>query len=261
MATEAELLSTAKHEALQTTVPWAQWVRDVQTKENYDPTQAHWYHAGQALEGLKHLSAPPVTPPPTTPPSYGTIASATPFAGRGIMLGSNPDVWDQALGIARERCLEVVAHIPGLPLQFIKDFTDLGVATVQWLPPHLTGNAHILQSENVGEWVKIATFTKLGICTNSWTYGKFTNKVALVEVYYNEGWGVDFNIFKNYMAQEARAVIPVCGGYSAPGRSDQESARLYQSLSTSVDTPGFWMYAGESLITPQSVEVLKAWRP
>jgi hypothetical protein len=97
---------------------------------------------------------------------------------------------------------------------------------------------------------------------NSWEYGWFpSDTVALVEAYYNEGQGLDFGIYKNYMAEGASAVIPVCGGYSALGRGDEASAIIYSSLWTSHPFPGFWMYAGESYITPESVEVLKAWKP
>jgi hypothetical protein len=102
------------------------------------------------------------------------------------------------------------------------------------------------------------------VVLNSWKYGTFPPRtVALVEAYYNEGQGLDFGIYKNYPAAGATATIPVCGGYSAGGRSDVDSAHIYHSLATWTGGPfpGFWMYAGESYITPESVEVLKAWKP
>lgn len=64
--TDAELLALAAAEAKKTTVTWQQWIRDCQ-KTNYDPTQAHWYKAGAALEQLKH-AAPPPPPPPSGHP-------------------------------------------------------------------------------------------------------------------------------------------------------------------------------------------------
>lgn len=191
--------------------------------------------------------------PPVSP--YGTKQDAGLFSGRGIMLGSNPDVWGQALELAKAHQLEVVAATPVTYLRVLNLFN--GHATVViWCPPEVKEGAHITQAESQNEWNHMGN--SLGVCANSWTYGRFDNKVALVECYYNEAWGVDFGIFKNYTSQGAKAVIPVCGGYHANGRSDAESARLYQSLGT-LPFPGFWMYAGESLLTQESVEVLKAW--
>lgn len=53
--TEQELLAVADAEAKLTTVSWQDWIKTVQTKKSYDPTQAHWYKAGAALEQIKHL--------------------------------------------------------------------------------------------------------------------------------------------------------------------------------------------------------------
>lgn len=174
------------------------------------------------------------------------------------MLGSNPDVWAQALGLARGGYLEVVAFTPTTPKATIDSF-PAGVQKVIWCPPEIDEVADIVEAESQAMW-NAADHSAPGITLNYWGYGRLDGKVALVESYYNEGWGLDFGVFKNYTAQGARAVIPVCGGYSASGRSDAESARIYQSLGT-LPFPGFWMYAGESYLTAESVEVLKAWKP
>lgn len=175
------------------------------------------------------------------------------------MLGSNPDVWDQALGLVKSGHLEVVACVPSTPSSAVKSFTEAGARAVIWCPPEVHDAADVVQAENQVEW-NAADHSSPGIVVNSWAYGRFDGRVALVETYYNEGWGVDFGVFKNYTSQGAKAVIPVCGGYSAPGRSDAESARLYDSLAQ-LPFPGFWMYAGESYLTEESVAVLKSWQP
>lgn len=205
---------------------------------------------------LKAFLAARKKPPSPPPPPYGTKESAGPFAGRGIMLGSNPDVWAQALELVKDGHCEVVAVTPSTPKETIKEFTGAGAEVVVWCPPEVHDAADVVQAESQTEW-NAADHTAPGIVVNSWVYGKFYGRVALVEAYYNEGWGVDFGVYKNYSSQGAKAVIPVCGGYSASGRSDTESAVLYAHLAE-LPFPGFWMYAGESYLTDQSVAVLKA---
>lgn len=248
--TEAELLAVAASRAKQTTISWDEYLNRVRTNPKYDYKSTRWYKAGVALEQIKHLPPPP---PPVVAP-YGTKANAGVFAGRGIMLGSNPDVWNQALGLAKSGYLDVAAFIPSTPRSVIDSFP---CERVIWCPPEIHEAADVVQAESQPEW-NAADHTAPGVVLNWWGYGRLDNKVALVEAYYNEGWGVDFGIFNNYVSQGAKAVIPVCGGYHAAGRSDAESARLYQSLGT-LPFPGFWMFAGESLLTPNSVAVLKAW--
>lgn len=255
--TEAELLNLAKTEALKTTLTPDKFLLQVRTLPAYDYKQAHWYKAMKALEQLKYLPTPPPTPSP-----YGTRLDAGVFAGRGIMLGSNPDVWGQALELARGGYVDVVARIPAMPAHNWSMFTAIGCGVVIWLPPEVTApDVHIVQAESQSEWDKAVRFSAApACCLNFWGYGRMDGRVALVEQYLNEGWGVDFGIFKNYTAQGAKAVIPVCGGYHANGRGDAEAARLYESLGK-LPFPGFWVYCGESMMTPETVEVLKAWRP
>jgi len=83
--TDAELLALAAAEAKKTSVTWQQWVKDCQ-KPNYDPTQAHWYRAGAALEQLKHPAPPPLPPPPPPPPGQSV------FSGKGLFTTSDPGV-------------------------------------------------------------------------------------------------------------------------------------------------------------------------
>jgi len=257
--TEAELLAQIHQLAHQATIGAAEWVnRTRDPKYNWRATKY-----GQVLlaaDQIRQLPDHPPPPPLPSAPSYGSAVDAAPFAGRGIMLGSNPDVWEQARQIANDGCLEVVACIPSMPISERAKFGSR-IRVVVWNPPQFHGPAEIVQAENQNEWNNNTGTGEHGICANSWTYGSFHTRVALVEAYYNEGQGLDFGIFRNYMAKGAKAVIPVCGGYSAQGRSDAESARLYASLAVSVDTPGFWMYAGESLLTPESEAVLRAWKP
>lgn len=217
-----------------------------------------WEKAAAGRKVTITPSKPPAPKPPPAPVApYGTKADAGVFAGRGIMLGSNPDVWGQAHDLADH--LEVVASIPAASYHVKSLFKDTSVRVVEWCPPEVKAVSDIMQAESQAEW-NAGNHLAPGICANSWTYGRFDNRVALVEAYFNEGWGVDFGIFINYTAQGAKAVIPVCGGYHAAGRSDAESARLYEALGK-LPFPGFWMYAGESMLTAESVEVLKAWKP
>lgn len=203
-------------------------------------------------------SKPPAPKPPPAPVApYGTKADAGVFAGRGIMLGSNEDVWGQALDLAKDGNVEVVAATPPTADRVREMFKE-HARVVVWSPPELHVDADITQAESQTEWDHMGNGS--GICANSWTYGRFDNRVALVECYWNEGWGVDFGIYANYVSQGAQAVIPVCGAYHANGRSDQESARLYEALGK-LPFPGLWFYCGESLMTPECVEVLKAWVP
>lgn len=245
--TEAELLAVAASQAKQTTRSWDAWLNDIRTNKDYDYRQARWYKAGAALEQVKHLPSPPQ-------PTYGTKATAGPFAGRGIMLGGNPDVWEQALGLVVGGFVEVVACTPPTPLSAIYAFRNVGAGVVIWCPPEIDSAADITQAENQGQWDEADRLAP-GVVVNYWAYGRFDGRVALVETYYNEGWGVDFGIFKNYMNQGASAVIPVCGGYAASGRPNAVAAALYENLGK-LPFPGFWMYAGESLLTDESVAVL-----
>lgn len=245
-----------------TTVSYREWDRKRAAGLYANPGATEW---GRALALLEKIGEPPL--PPTPPAASSPFGEAGPFAGRGIMLGSNPDVWDQALTLAKAGQLEAVAVTPSTPQSARQKFTDHGATVTVWYPPELTAPfrlGFVEQAEGQAEWARAVSRMPRGIVLNAWTYGRFPVAcVALVEAYYNEGWGVDFGVFQNYMAQGAAGVVPVCGGYSAPGRSDAESAGLYQQLSTwSVGPfPGFWMYAGESLITSESLAVLKAWRP
>lgn len=229
---------------------------------------ALWTRIKNAGQTAKHINidrhATPAPPPP--PPPVVGFGNAGQFAGRGIMLGGNADSWDQALALARADSLEAVAVVPTTPASWRKLFTDEGVRVCDWFPPEPTDpRSHVIeQAEGQDEWNRALTREPAAIVLNSWKYGQFpAGCVALVEAYYNEGWGVNFEVFKNYMPQHADGVVPLCGGYSAPGRSDDESAAIYQHLATWTGGPfpGFWMYAGEDLLTPQSVAVLKAWRP
>lgn len=184
---------------------------------------------------------------------YGDAGS---FKGRGVFLGSNPDVWEQASLLAKQGHLETVAVTPGTPL------TGFPCFVMHWIPPEqepAVGAIH--QAENQREWNTALEQKPAAIVLNAWTYGRFpSGTVAMVESYWNEGWGVDFGIYQNYMSQGASAVVPVCGGYAAQGRSNEESARLYANLSK-LPFSGFWMFAGESPLTDESVEVLKGWTP
>lgn len=257
--TDAQLRDQALTHLRRMTVPWKTWEANVKAGKYRNPGATE---GGKAKALLDQIGRPTPAPPPPTAHPFG---DAGVYAGRGIMLGSNSDVWDQALGLAREKCLEVVAVIPSTPPEARKEFTDLGVRVVVWYPPELVELrvGQVEQVEGQSEWDRVIRRHPNGIVLNSWTYGQFPlSCVALVEAYYNEGWGVDFEVFKNYMPQGPSGVVPVCGGYSAPGRSDAEAAALYQHLSTwsGGPFPGFWMYAGESLLTAESVAVLKAWR-
>lgn len=216
-------------------------------------------HAGDAIETRPHAPAPVPTPPVPRPPS-APFGDAGQFAGRGIMLGSTRDVWDQAIGIHREGYCDVVAVIPGTPRSYFPE----SLRVVTWVPPEVEPSAgDIHQAENQTEWMRAKSHDPEGIALNSWTYGRLEGTVALVECYYNEGWGVDFGVFANYMAQGARGVVPLGGGYSASGRTDAEAGAIYMHLATwpGGSFPGFWMYAGESYLTAESIEALKAWRP
>lgn len=217
------------------------------------PGETVGYRAGR---GYYARPAPPAQPP------YGV---AGPYKGRGIMLGGNPDVWDQALTLSRRGHVEVVAVIPSTPQDW-RDKLAEHSRVVDWYPPEVGGarRGELEQAENQGEWDRALTHEPAGIACNWWGYGRFPKLcVALVECYYNEGQAVDFGIFKNYTAQGAMGVVPLCGGYSAPGRSNEEAAAIYHHLATwsGGPFPGFWMYAGESLITPESVAVLVNWKP
>lgn len=187
------------------------------------------------------------------------FGSAGIFHGRGIMLGSNRDVWGQAVSIHRDGGCDVVAVVPGTPRSFFPN----SLKVVGWVPPHLEPrDSNIHQAENPNEWANIvADPLAEGACLNSWEYGKLNGQVALVEIYANEGWPLNFEEFKNYMPQGASGVVPLCGGYHAGGRSDADSAAIYASLAKWASWPGFWMYAGESYLTDESVAVLKAWKP
>ncbi len=234
---------------------WATWRKQGARKPR--PAGIRYYIPPSWWLELRRTKPVPPPPPPTTL-TYGSKLSAAPFAGRGIMLGSNPDVWGQALELAKTGHLEVAACIPSMPIIDKRRLADAGAVIVTWCPPEVHASAEIVQAESQTEW-NTMDHTVPGYCANFWGYGRFDGKVALVEAYYNEGWGVDFGIYKNYTAQGAKAVIPVCGGYSATARSDAESARLYEALGK-LPFPGFWMYAGESMLTAESVEVLKGWK-
>ncbi len=221
-----------------------------------DPAKpAIWPRIQQAAIAGRTLGIQPVAVPPPPPPA-ATFGVADEFQGRGIMLGSNPDVWDQARQLAKDGHVEVVAVLPGTAATF-----PCGVVT--WVPPELEPHPGMIhQAEGPGEWAEAISHMPAGIALNSWEYGTFpTGCVALVEAYYNEGWGLNFDEFYNYMAQGAQGVVPLCGGWSSTGRSDAEAARIYNSLATwGPGFPGFWMFAGESYLTDESVAVLKAWR-
>lgn len=261
MPSEAELLALARSEALKTTTTPDEFIKAVRNTKvrDYPFRQSHWFKAMQALEGLKHTPKPPAAP--KTP-----FGDAGVFAGRGIMLGSNRDVWNQAHAIAKDGCLEVVAATPTTLLSVAALFGDTQVRVKAWWPPEAQGQhvGQIEQAENQPEWDEAVKHLPSAIALNSWEYGKFpAATVALVEAYYNEGIGVDFGVFPNYMAQGAQGVVPLCGGYSAQGRGDAESAAIYQHLATwsGGPFPGFWMYAGESMLTAESEAVLRAWKP
>lgn len=246
--------------ARKTKISFDEWVLKLR-KPGYRYMGTEWYRAGKALEAeAKQLAPVPVPPKPPSPDApFGTTADAGLYAGRGIMLGGNPDVWDQAIALARDGWVDVVAVIPGTP------WAQFPCRVVTWVPPELEpAPGHIHQAENSTEWRAATVRDPAAICLNSWEYGRFpVGTVALVEAYYNEGWGLNFEEFRNYMTQGAKAVIPLCGGYSAAGRSDVEAARIYASLATWSGEwfPGFWMFAGESYLTPESVAALKAWTP
>lgn len=183
---------------------------------------------------------------------FGTKAAAGVFSGRGVMVGSNPDVWDQVRGLP----VDVVAVIPGtgadnFPLQRV----------VIWAPPQLEPcAANLHQAENTAEWAVVKDHPNLIL--NSWEYGPLPGKIILVECYWNEGWGVDFGIFRKYMDAGAKAVIPLLGGYVTAAYPDANAtvqAQLCEWSKTYGPFPGIWWYAGESYLTPESVGVLKAW--
>lgn len=258
-------MSTSADHARRMSITWDEWCRRMAAGKypgtTYKSTAG--YKAGAALYAETHSSPSPTPTPPQPGASFGTVAAAGVFAGRGIMLGSNRDVWDQAIRLHRDGFCDVVAIIPGTP----RDYFPGSLRVVTWFPPELktlTRNGATEQAEGQGEWDFAIQHFPRAIALNSWTYGRFPDGgVALVELYANEGWGLNFEEFRNYGAQGAKATIPLCGGYSAPGRTDEEAGRIYESLATwsGGRFPGFWMYAGESYLTPQSVAALKAWKP
>lgn len=207
------------------------------------------------------------------PARYGSRAAAGPFAGVGVMLGWNPDVWNQALELAHGGVLDCAAVAPGTSLDFTGDLADAGCKVVVWQPPEAAGEndpaelvrkynaaGYIGQAESQTQWDQaISDVAKVEVPTaivlNYWGYGRFPKGcVALVEVYANElGQGVDFGVFAYYMQQGAAAVVIVPGMYSA-GIPDDQAAATYASLPA--DLPGVMGYAGESMITPESLAVL-----
>lgn len=209
--------------------------------------------AGHTLRITRTGGGTSTTPPPASSAPYGTAAQAGELRGRGIMLGSNPDVWDQAKALARQGLVDVVAVIPGTGATF-------PCRVITWLPPERDPvPVYLTQAENQVQWDEhVAGGDNPGVILNSWTYGKMNGRVAMVEAYYNEGWGVDFGVFHNYTLQGADAVVPLVGGYSAAGRGDAEAAAIYASLAK-LPFPGFWAYAGESPLTPETVQVLTRW--
>lgn len=263
--TQEELMRAAleeMHKATITPSVWAGRIRDGYPEgSRYNYMSTHNYKAQDLL--YKASRTPSGSTPAPIPAS--TFGDAGIFSGRGIMLGSNTDVWDQAYGLANNEYLEVVAVTPSMPQAEREKFAEK-VRVVVWYPPELHGprTGQIEQAESQTEWNAATSLHPSAICLNSWVYGAFPqNAIALVEAYYNEGWGVNFEVYKNYIPQGAKAVIPVCGGYSATGRTDVASAGWYDALAnwSGGSFPGFWMYAGESLITPESLTVLKNWKP
>jgi len=184
---------------------------------------------------------------------FGTATEAGQFAGRGVMVGGNADVWNQV----KKLDVDVVAVIPGTGFDFSP------ARTIVWHPPQFHGGAPIVQAESQAEWNTVKDLAWDAISINAREYGRLDGKVAIVEAYYNEGQGADFNYFKGYVDLGARAVIPMIGGYSAPGRSDAEAGAIYRDLAewASGRMPGFWAFAGESLLTDESIEALALWRP
>ena len=72
--TEQEILALAAAEARKTTLSWDAWLRRMNGGTIPSTVKvSHWYKAGAALEGLKHL--PPVPPPPPPPPPPGPVPS------------------------------------------------------------------------------------------------------------------------------------------------------------------------------------------
>lgn len=210
------------------------------------------------------------TPPAKKPKSlafpFGSQAAAGPFAGAGIMLGSNPDVWKQARELVDEGLIQVVAVIPGTTFDFGK------ARVVTWQPPEQQPDplhTNILQAENQAQWdanraaLEQITEPRAWVL-NHWAYGEFPARtVALVEAYANDG-PVDFGgpvagspngeVFTRYRAAGAAAVIAVPGLYTS-ARPDEEAADVYRSLPHGL--PGVMGYAGEDMI---SEEILPAIR-
>lgn len=238
---------------------WIVWWR-AGRPEGKRPAAAPQQIPRYAWDALEHVAAALASPQPSPKPveatSFGSAHAAGVFAGRGIMLGSNPDVWAQARQLAQQGFCDVAAVIPGT----VFDFSPARV--VVWHPPQFHGSAPCVQAESQAEWDKVKNLTWDAIAINSRSYGRLDGKVALVEAYYNDGQAADFNYFQGYSDLGASAVLPLGGGYSS-AVSDAEAGAIYMDLAewATGKMPGYWMYAGESMLTAESIAALKAWRP
>lgn len=203
---------------------------------------------------------PDHTKPPAANP-FGSKTAAGRFAGAGIMLGSNPDVWHQAAQLAAARVIQVVAVLPGTPPQLFAP-----ARVVVWQPPEqepLEGT-DILQAENQAQWDTIRPHNPVGIVLNHWAYGKFpAGTVALVECYATDG-PVDFGgpvgdrpngeMFTRYIAAGASAVVAVPSGYPNVVPVEQAAA-IYKTLPK--DLPGVMVYAGEDPVDDTILAALR----
>lgn len=221
----------------------------------------------------------PTPPPPTTgtpgPSPYGTTANAGPFAGTGIMVGTNPEVLAELAspGYREAHGLTWVAIPPGVSADQVQALKDAGYTIIAWQPPETAATTdpnqlvadygaagYIGQAESQDQWNQaVANVEKAGvptaIITNLWTpagYGEFPpGTVAMPETYVNAGDQANYVGLDYFMGQGASAVVPLAGIWT-----DSNNAPATYSALANRGLPGVAGFTGDDHPAPDSLSAV-----